>query len=338
MRRRILSLLLIAVTCNVAAQELSIKSVSLQPTDLTAKQRPVLDLNGDTCALIKIKVANLKGLQFTNKLQYQGDVIQEGDTYLIYKSPFASRQISYQHSDYLPGDIDLADYGYKRLKSGKTYLVVMEAPATGIGKSIIVLKVQPQSAVVTFNGKQASVIETGFYEFPVSEGSYSYSVAAQDFKPVSGTVTVAAGETKTQSLRLQPITHEVNVTCNVSSAHVFVDNIDYGKVGKLQMPQGQHVVRIQADGYLDNEETIGISADTPQLTYNLKKNENRIDIHATPVTIISSSKRIYKNNKELKGWTSGKPIMFMPGKYMISDVNDNYKIIEVGSKPMKVTL
>jgi hypothetical protein len=58
----------------------------------------------------------------------------------------------------------------------------------------------------------------------------------------------------------------VNVTCNVSSAHVFVDNIDYGKVGKLQMPQGQHVVRIQADGYLDNEETIGISADTPQLT------------------------------------------------------------------------
>lgn len=321
----------------IAAQELTVKSVSLQPSDMTAKNTPVLDLNGDTCALVKIQV-DLEGLQFTNKTQYVGDVKYVNGTYLLYKSPHLSRMISYQHADYLPGQIDLSDYGYKRLRGGKTYLVVMEAPVRGIGKSLVVLKVQPATATVTFNNRQLPASATGVYECPVGEGTYSYLVESPDYKEYRASVTVAKAETKTQSIRLQPITHSVNVNCNVSDAHVFVDNIDYGRVGKVLLPQGQHSIRIQAEGYLDIEEAVTVSATTGQLTYRLKKNENRIDIHATPVTIISASKRIYKNNKELKGWRSGVAIKFMPGTYLISDDDGNEREIKVGTKPMKVEL
>ena len=93
-----------------------------------------------------------------------------------------------------------------------------------------------------------------------------------------------------------------------------------------------------AEGYLDVEKTEIISSSTPLLSYRLNKNENRIDIHATPVTIISSSKSIYKNNKKLEGWRSGTPTMFMPGEYMLSDDRGYTKVIKVGSTPMKVQM
>jgi ribosomal protein S8 len=320
-----------------SAQELVVKSVTMQPGDRSAIEKPVLDANNDTCALVKIKVDNLKDLHFTNKEQYVGDVKYENGEYLLYKSINIGRMISYQHQDYVPGVIDLADYGYRRLKSGKTYIVTMEAPVIGIGKSIVALKVMPATANVTFNNTEAKVSTTGIYEFPVSAGTYTYVVQAPNYMQKSGSITIQQDASKTLTIRLSPITHQVDIKCNISNAHIFVDNIDYGKVGKHELPQGSHVVRIQAEGYIDAEEPIDINENTRQLSFQLKKNENRIDIHATSVTIISSSKRIYKNNKELKEWKSGEPIKFMPGKYMISNDYGNEKIITVGSEPMTVS-
>lgn len=340
MTNRLLQFLMFLMLGNLfcSAQELVVKSVTMLPGDKTAIEKPVLDSNGDTCAVVKIRIGNIQGLQFTNKTQYVGDVKYENGDYLLYKSISISRMISYQHPDYIPGVIDLSEFGYKRLKSGKTYLVTMEAPVTGIGKCIVALKVQPQTASVTFNNRLAQASGTGIYEFPVSAGTYNYIVEAPDFSSKSGSVTVEQGDTKTVTIRLSPITHEVAIICNVSTAHVFVDNVDYGTVGRLSLPQGLHHIRIQADGYLDVENQETISANTSQLSYRLKKNENRIDIHATPVTITSKSKSIYKNNKKLEGWVSGNPVMFMPGEYMLSDDEGNSKIIKVGTTPMRITL
>lgn len=338
----ILLSMLIPMFCSFCrAQGLTVKSVTLQPTDLTAKVKPVILNNSgdnDTCALIKIKVGDLKGLQFTNPTQYIGDVTYADGVYMLYKSSLQSRLISYQHADYEPGQIDLGEYGYRRLKGGKTYLVVMEAPIKGIGKNIVVLRVFPNTATVTFNSQVSVPSQSGVYEFPVADGTYNFSVRAPDYEPSSGSITVANGETNTQSLRLKPITHEVEVTCNISKAHVFVDNIDYGRVGVLRMPQGNHLLRVQAEGYLDTERTVAINSTTHHIDFQLKKNQNVVNIHATPVTIISDSRNIYKNNKKLEGWKSGTPVKFMPGEYMLSDDRGNTKIINVGTVPMKVTL
>ena len=132
--------------------------------------------------------------------------------------------------------------------------------------------------------------------------------------------------------------HMVDVSCNITHAHLFVDNIDYGKVGKLSLPQGDHHVRIQADGFIDEERIVAINESTQQIIFQLKKNENRIDIHAIPITIISTSKNIYKNNKKIDGWTSGVPVKFMPGEYMLSTDRGETKIIKVENTPFEVVL
>ena len=337
MNRFIISIILVFLGIQIIdAQSLSVKTVSLQPNDKTALLSPCLDNNGDTCALIKVKVPNVKGMEFPNKVQYIKTTYSDG-VYYIYM-PTISRRLDFRHADYLPGQIDLGEYGYRRLKAGKTYLVQMEVPSSMNEKSLLVLKVLPVGARLVFNGNSVRLSTTGVYEFPIGEGSYSYTLSMDDYTPKEGVIQVSEGENKTIALELKPIMHSVKVSSNVGDAHVFIDNVDYGKIGMLELPQGNHRIRIQGDGYLDVEDNINIQSETSSLSYLLKKNKNIKEIHATPVTIISSSKNIYKNNKRLEDWESGLPIKFMPGEYMLSDDRGNSKIIQVGTSPMKVTL
>ena len=324
------------VFCQVSAQNITVKSVSLQPTDKTAIEQLCLDKNGDTCALVKIKTPNLEGIQFSNPNQYI-KVSYTGGIYSVYV-PAISRKLDFLHKDYMPVQLDLADYGYRRLKKGKTYLVVLDAPKISDLKSSVVIKVEPKNAAVLFDGKQYEANSNGTIEIPVAEGKYTYAVSAANFRSQNGTFTIGKSEAKTITAKLQPILHEVIVGSNIEKARVFVDNMDYGNVGKLFIPQGLHKIRVQADGYVDLEKEVDVSAATGSLPFVLKENKKVTHIHATPVTIHSKSTNIYKNNKKIKEWTNGATIMFMPGKYMLSDDEGKTKKIEVKDLPMDVSL
>ncbi len=318
------------------AQNIVIKNVALQPSDQTAVKYPCLDVNNDTCALIKIKTDNLEGIQFTNHNQYIKANYADG-IYLVYV-PALSRKLDFQHKDFMPVQLDMGNYGYKKLRKGKTYLVVLDAPKLNALKSSVIFKVEPKSALVTFDNRNMSPSTTGIYEIPVNEGNHSYVIMKDNYKTQSGTLSIGKTEVKTLSLRLLPITHEVLIVCNIDKARVYVDNVDYGKIGKIFLPQGHHTIRVHADGYVDSEKDVNITTSMEQLSFSLKENKRVKHIHATPVTIISKSSTVYKNNKQIKEWSNGKPVMFMPGKYLISDDEGNTKKIVVGTEPMEVRL
>lgn len=328
-------LLFFSVSSN--AQNLMVKSVSLQPNDMTAIEQPCFDMNGDTCALLKIKTDNLEGIEFPNSNQYIKKDYSAG-IYYVYV-PEISKKLDLLHKDYMPVQINISDYGYKKLRKGKTYLIVLDAPKKIDLKSSIIIKVEPKQSQIIFDGQTYTANQNGTFELSVSDGNHSYEVSAPDYNSQKGTVSVGKSEAKTISVRLQPITHEVLIESNIANARVFVDNIDYGGVGKLLIPQGEHTIRVQADGYLDSEKKVTINDSTYHLSFELKKNKRTTHIHATPVTIYApKSIRIFKNNKEIKGWTNGATIMFMPGKYMLSNDNGEFKKITVGTEAMTVTL
>lgn len=324
------------VSLTTFAQAITVKSASLQPNDQTAVEQPCLDQNGDTCALLKIKTDNLEGVEFSNPNQYIKKDYAAG-IYYVYV-PTISRRLDLLHKDYMPLQIDMSNYGYRRLRSGKTYLIVLDAPKKTDLLSSVIIKAEPRQSQIIFDGQTSDANQSGTYEFSIASGNHSYEISAPNYYPQKGTVSVGKNEAKTISLRLQPITHEVLVGSNVENARVFVDNIDYGRVGKLMIPQGEHTIRVQADGYVDQEKSVTISDTTPPLSFVLKENKRTTHIHATPVTIYASSKNIYKNNKKIKEWTNGATIMFMPGSYMLSDDYGNTRRIYVGSEPMKVSL
>ena len=322
---------------SICAQTLIVKSVSLQPNDMTAIENPCFDQNGDTCALLKIKTDNLEGIEFSNPNQYIKTRYSAG-TYYVYV-PTISKKLDLGHKDYMPLQIDMSDYGYKKLRKGKTYLVVLDAPKKTDLKSSVIIKIEPKQAQIIFDGQKSVINQSGTYEFSIVPGNHLYEISAPNYHSQKGTVSVGKSEAKTISVRLQPITYEVLVESNVKSARVFVDNIDYGGVGKLMIPQGTHTIRVQADGYVDMERSVIVNSSATPLSFILKKNKRTTHIHATPVTIYApQSARIYKNNKKIEEWTNGAVIMFMPGKYMLSDDFGNTQKITVGSEPMTVNL
>ena len=320
---------------SICAQTITIKSVSLQPNDMTAIEQPYI-LDGDTCALLKIKTDNLEGIEFPNSNQYAKADYSAG-IYYVYIPVILGKKLDLIHKDYIPLQIDMSDWGYKILRKGKTYLITLEAPKKMDLKSSVIMKVEPKQSKIVFDGQVYEANQNGTVEFPISAGTHTYEVSFQNYHSEKSTITIGKSEAKTISVRLQPITYEVLVESNVKSARVFVDNIDYGGVGKLLIPQGTHTVRVQADGYVDFEKSVTISGSTTTLSFELKKNKRTTHIHATSVTIYApQSACIYKNNKKIEEWTNGAVIMFMPGKYMLSDDFGNTQKITVGSEPMTV--
>ena len=318
----------------IESQNITIKSVSLQPTDKTAIEQLCLDKNGDTCALVKIKTTNLEGIQFSNPNQYIKVSYADG-IYSVYV-PTVTRKLDLLHKDFMPVQIDLADYGYRKLRAGRTYLVTLDAHRISELKSSVIIKVEPKDSKIIIDEQNYKANLNGSIELPITSGRHHYTIFADNYTSRNGDFTIGKSEAKILTIKLQPIMHEILVGSNIDYAHVFVDNIDYGRIGKILIPQGNHTIRVQADGYVDEEKEVSINSYTESLSFVLKENKNITHIHATPVTIYSKSSSIYKNNKKIKEWKNGKAVMFMPGKYMLSDSQGSKRIIVVDDKPMKI--
>lgn len=315
---------------------MTIKKVLLLPNDRTAVENLCLDNNGDTCALIKIKTDNVEGIHFSNPNQYIKSSYENG-VYSVYIPVNIGRKLDFIHKDYMPVQLDFSDYGYRHLKKGKTYMVILETPKISELISSVVLKVEPKDSRIIFDGSSFVANSSGTFEIPVTVGRHSYWVSADNFHSYNSSISVGKSEVKTISVRLQPIMHEVLIVCNIKKARVFVDNTEYGVIGRLRIPQGSHTIRVQADGYIDEEKNVDIVSSTGSLVFSLKENKEVSYVHATPVTIYSNFSNIYKNNKKIKGWYNGAIIMFMPGYYMLSDDKGKSKKIIVGDKPMRIS-
>lgn len=335
-----LQLVLTALFCSCflisRGQNMTVKSVALQPNDQTAIQYPCLDNNGDTCALLKIKTDRLEGIEFSNPNQYIKVDYRDG-IYSVYV-PTVTRKLDFLHKDFMPVQLDMTEYGYRKLRAGRTYLITLDAHRISELKSSVLIKVEPKNSKIIIDEQNYNSNSNGTIELPIASGKHHYTVLADNYSSQNGDFTIGKSEVKTLTIKLQPIMHEVLVGSNVGNARVFVDNLDYGGVGKLWIPQGNHTIRVQADGYVDEEKDVNISSYTGSLSFILKENKRITHIHATPVTIRSSSSCIYKDNKKIKEWEDGATIMFMPGKYLLSDDDGNTKKIVVGREPMEVRL
>ena len=334
--RQVLTILFCTCFLITKGQNMTVKSVALQPSDQTAILHPCMDNNGDTCALLKIKTDRLEGIEFSNPNQYIKADYRDG-IYSVYV-PTVTRKLDFLHKDFMPVQIDLADYGYRKLRAGKTYLITLDAHRISELKSSVLIKVEPKNSKIIIDEHNYNANSNGTIELPIASGRHHYTIVAANYISQSSDFTIGKSEAKTLTIKLQPIMHEVLVGSNVRNARVFVDNLDYGGVGKVLIPQGNHTIRVQADGYVDGEKNVNINSYTGSLSFVLKENKKITHIHATPVIIRSNSSSIYKDNKKIKEWEDGATIMFMPGKYLLSDDRGNTKKIVVGDKPMEVKL
>ena len=321
------------------AQEIKVVDCSIAPNDNSAIEAARYDVNDNQCALLRIKTNGIEGLTFKNHNQYVGDIEFKDGVYYVYVAA-GSYRLAFSHPDYQPAVIDLSEFGYKRsITGGKTYDVVLQAPSQ-LNGSFVSFKVSPSvpGSILYFNGTPMGVPANGVIEFPVEPSTYRYRVVADGYETFTGEVGVTKGVTPV-SVDLQLVTIPVKVRCN-TNATVYIDDVSYGKVGKVHIPQGHHTIRLVSGGYIDHEEEITVTQNTKTLTYSLEKNRGQqVDVHPVNIIVHCSSNKLYKNNKAIPGWYDGAAIKMMPfTSCRISDDDGDGAVLRVLDQDAEIEL
>ena len=124
MKQILLFAIMILTALGATAQEMRVRSMRMEPMDLTAATSQRKDLNGVPCAVVKVRMP--RGAAF------EGSVIGTPDyrtgEYWVYVTA-GSKFLRVKHESALPLHISFADHGVAPLESKATYVLDIAMPA-----------------------------------------------------------------------------------------------------------------------------------------------------------------------------------------------------------------
>lgn len=120
----ILTILSLLLACLAHPQELTVKSLTMEPMDLSASKYARNDLNGRACALLKVQIP-LEGMVFEGNVL--GNVENKAGEYWVYLTA-GSKFFQIKHRSVSPLFIRFADFGLEPLASRTTYVLRLTAP------------------------------------------------------------------------------------------------------------------------------------------------------------------------------------------------------------------
>ena len=191
MKKICLSILFVlAALESVVAQELTVKSFVLAPTDLTAQTEGRKDLNGDACALVKISFVG-------DVADVEGNVIKplvkrNNETWAFMTQE--SRQMKVVTKDYLPLMVTFGDYGIEKLQGNRTYVLTLAKPSVASETQqmqTLTIKYSPMSAMVLVDNKLVKGSD-GVANTSLPIGQHSYIIACDGYESEEGMVKLKA--------------------------------------------------------------------------------------------------------------------------------------------------
>lgn len=285
------------------AQKIIVSDIAVLPSDRTAIMNPCYDINGDTCALVMISTNNIEGLTFPNKNQYI-NVKKDNDEYYAYV-PYAINKINFEHSSYLPGQIDFSAFGFRKLKKGCCYRVSLLAERKEKNdKCVVTFKLTPETSELTINSSTYPLNIDGICQINLDKGRYEYKVRHEDYKDVTGELVVNDEKTNTVYVSLKPQLYDVRIITNVNNGMLFVDNKKYGTISQkrnIQLRKRTHTLRIEADGYYPNEINVDLLNNNVKDSYKTTINYHFInnDKNFNDCYIELIKKEIIKNKRKV---------------------------------------
>ena len=217
----IIILLAMAGAIGVSAQEATVKSFETAPMDVTAQQYARLDLHGEKCAVVKVRVI-ADGVAFKGNLI--GEPVENPGEYWVYLTG-GTKQVQILARSFLP----FMYYFPEPLQGGVTYVLTLLAPQAAGGSApqgpvanFLVLKVAPASAHVTVDGKER-MVNNGVATVKLDAGTHTYRVASLGYAPQEGTV-VMDGKKLTRSVTLVSTMPTLTVTTATPGTEIFVND------------------------------------------------------------------------------------------------------------------
>ena len=109
---------------NIRAQELNVEGFVVKLNDIKARRQPRQDINGNDCALVKVRLASSGAIFEGNVI---GEVAYNTSEYLVYMSQ-GSKRLTVKLEGYLPLEVTFEDFGITRLESKTVYILKLQLP------------------------------------------------------------------------------------------------------------------------------------------------------------------------------------------------------------------
>lgn len=180
----------IVAILSVSAQEIIVSDFSLAERDMSARTSTRVDINGNECAMVKVRLAK-DGAQFRGMIA--GDISYATSEYRIYMTP-GSKKLSVFVPDYLPKDVLFSDYGVGSLEAKTVYILTLETPlGTSHSKQLrqINLQICPNDAYITIDNLQF-IPNDGVLHLPLAEGNHKYSLECPGYTSKKGSFNVSS--------------------------------------------------------------------------------------------------------------------------------------------------
>lgn len=204
------------------------KRVYQDPVDLSAAKYKRKDLNGVTCALVKVQIVADDVEFFGNVV---GDVDRKAGEYWVYLID-GTKMFRIQSNSFIPVNITFADYDIPAVLSNNTYIVTLELPPpagsrpTNAGFNYLILTVSPPDAKVIVGGKPREV-KNGQSKVLLKTGTYDFHVESPGYIPEDGSVTVKSAKVE-KTVTLKSTKGAVSITSATPGTEIFINGDKVG--------------------------------------------------------------------------------------------------------------
>ena len=323
----------------IHAQKLNVESFVAKTNDITARTQPRQDINGNDCALVKVRLA-------ADNASFSGNVVRnvayDKSEYYVYM-PHGSKRLTIKLEGYLPLDVNFEEYDIKSLEGKVVYVMTiagvtgsqqLETPKTKTGW--IILDSDPSGASVYINDE--FVGNTPLSNYKQAYGTYQYKLESPNYHPATGVIELNAGRFE-QKITLKPAFGSISVKSNIAGAKIVLDGKQTGKqtpATLTEIPSGSHTISLQKDKYAPRQQEVMVEdGQTANVSMTLDARFARITINSI------DGAEIYSNGKLLgKGRISED---LMEGYYDIEVRLDHHKSVTkqiqvIAGKSEEITL
>jgi len=251
----------------VQAQELTVKSMTAVPMDLSASQYERSDLAGQPCGLVKVQLA-------TTGAQFEGNVIGQVEyktgEYWVYMSE-GSYMLSVKHPSFVPLSVNFRDYGISEVQGKATYRLTLLMPQTGgmdvdDGMRYVLLSVEPSNATVYID-EQAQVVQNGTVSVLLPMGEHRYRVESPAYESQSRSFTLGS-EKLSLSVKLTSVMASLSIGTTTPGTQIYVnDQLKGTSSWSGSLSAGTYRVEGRLQGYRNHRQNVTLSQrDRQELT------------------------------------------------------------------------
>jgi len=315
--------LFLIVSLFTYSQKISVKSFKVLPNDQTARvHEPIIDQNGEKCALIKV-VTTQKGFIWEGGTLGITEVKKKVSEYWIYV-PRGSKKITIKHEELGV----LRNYVYpEAIKEATTYEMVL---TTGQVKTVVedaeiptawvLINSEPEGADVYFNENYLGATPL---QKKMKVGKYNYRVSKELFAPKAGIINLKEGdERKKLDITLNPNHGNLSIESNPEDgAQVFINGKNTNKTTPCTIEKlavGEHILTLRRKWYEPVTEKFTVEAGqelTKEVT--MEVSYGNVTVKTEPLA------QIYQDGEKIDFGSVNKRLM--PGMYTFKAEKDKYR-------------